>query len=153
MADFESTVTVNRPVEQVFEFLLRPANVVKISPPSVGLQFTSAPDVIEVGSRLEFKMQAYGQVLSFLHEITLIDRPHKIVEKQAKGMFQKWVHEHVLESTPNGQTVIVDRIDFVPPGGLLGLLMTKVRIIEQLDDAYFHRNKQLKKLLEAASHA
>ena len=151
MADFESSVTVNRPVERVFEFLLRPANVVKISPPSVGLQFTSAPEVMEVGSRLDFKMQAYGQVLTFLHEITIIDRPTKIVEQQVKGMFQKWVHEHVLETTPDGLTIIVDRIDFIPPGGLLGLLMTKGRIIEQLDDAYFHRNKQLKKLLEASA--
>lgn len=149
MADFESTVTVNSPIERVFAFLLRPANVVKMSPPSVGLQFTNAPEVIEVGSQLDFKMQAYGQVLSFLHEITVVESPLRIVEQQVKGMFQTWVHEHVLETTADGQTMVIDRIDFAPPGGLLGLLMTKGRIVDQLEDAYFHRNKQLKKLVES----
>lgn len=149
MAEFETSVSVRCSLDQAFDFLLRPSNVQRVSPPNVGLHFLGAPEVVEVGSRLEFKIQAYGQVAKFVHEITQVDRPERIVERQVQGLFKSWVHAHELSTSPEGETVIVDRIEFEPPGGLLGLLVTSKRILEELEDGYFHRHKQLKKLLES----
>jgi ligand-binding SRPBCC domain-containing protein len=149
MAEFETTVTVQCSIDRAFDFLLRPANAQKVSPPTVGLQFISAPEIVEVGSRLEFKIQAYGQVQKFVHEIIQVDRPDKIVEKQVQGLFSKWVHAHEFSTSASGETTIIDRIEFEPPSGLLGFLLTRKRILEELEDGYFHRHKQLRKLLES----
>lgn len=150
MPVFEASVTIDCPREQAFEFLLRPANVALISPPDLGLAFVSAPEIVELGSRIEFKIQGYGQVQTMVHEITALVHPHQITEKQIKGLFASWVHEHAFETNDRGQVVVIDRIDFKPPAGLLGMLITANRILEQLEDGFAHRHEQLQKRLGSA---
>src|SRR5580765_1770936 len=86
MPVFETSVTVDCPREQAFDFLLRPANVVLISPPELGLNFIDAPEVVSLGSRIEFKIQGYGQVQTIVHEITALDHPERITETQVQGL-------------------------------------------------------------------
>lgn len=147
MAVFETHVTVDCPRHQAFEFLLRPANVVTISPPEMGLFFVDPPEVIQVGSQFEFKVQGYGQVQTMMHEITALVPPEQFTERQVRGLFKLWIHEHLFESIDEGRTKITDRIEFQRPGGVLGLLVTEQKIYDQLEDAFDHRHLQLKKLL------
>jgi hypothetical protein len=39
--------------------------------------------------------------------------------------------------------VAIDRIQFVPPGGVAGMIMTASRLLENLDEAFDYRNEQL----------
>ncbi len=150
MAEFERSVVVSGPLDEVFDFLLRPQNVVRISPPEMGLNFVSAPEVVELGSLMEFKVLARGHVQHITHEITILDRPTRFVEKQVQGPFKQWVHEHAFEPTGDGVTII-DRISFQPPGGLIGLLVNEKTILDSLDDGFAHRHEQLQKILGGAS--
>lgn len=147
MPVFETSVTLDCPRERAFDFLLRPANVARIAPPDLGLSFIRAPEIVELGSRLEFRIQGYGQVQTMIHEITALVHPQKIIETQVKGLFASWIHEHSFESNGRGEAVVVDRIDFRPPAGLLGLLITAAKISDQLEEGFAHRHLQLKKLL------
>jgi ligand-binding SRPBCC domain-containing protein len=147
MALFESSVAVACPVDKAWDFLVRPANLKLITPPEVGLHLVEAPDVLELGSKMLFKVQGWGQVQQFLHEITAFEPQKQLSEKMIKGVFGKWVHDHSLVVNGNGEVVITDKIDFEPPPGLLGFLVTKKRILEYLDDGFDHRRVQLTKLL------
>lgn len=149
MPVFETSVTLDCPRERAFEFLLRPANIARISPPELGLAFTSAPDVVELGSRIEFKIQGFGQVQTLVHEITRLVHPEQLVETQVRGLFSRWVHEHAFEVNSQGQVVVTDRIEFQPPAGLLGFLVTANRVLDQLEEGFEHRHDQLRKLLAA----
>jgi ligand-binding SRPBCC domain-containing protein len=151
MPIFETSVTIECPLDKAYDFLLRPANIALITPPSLGLAFTSAPEVLSLGSKFEFKVQAYGQVQTMLHEITHLQPGALITEQQIKGLLKRWVHEHRFETTPAGLTVVTDRIDFDPPSGLIGLLFNAKKIQESLEDGYYHRHQQLKKLLATGS--
>jgi ligand-binding SRPBCC domain-containing protein len=151
MPVFETSVTLECPRERAFDFLLRPANVARIAPPELGLSFTSAPEIVELGSRIEFKVQGYGQVQTMVHEITGLVHPQQITETQIRGLFAKWVHEHAFETNDRGQVIVIDRIEFKPPGGLLGLLITSNKILEELEDGFAHRHRQLQKLLAEAA--
>lgn len=153
MPVFETSVTLDCPVERAFEFLLRPDNIVRISPPEIGLAFTRAPDILDLGSRFEFKVQAYGQVQTMIHEITELVRPLQITETQVKGVLGKWVHQHRFEVNDQGRAVVIDRIDFLPPPGMLGLLVTANKILDHLDEGYYYRHQQMQKLLSAAQAA
>ena len=147
MPVFETSITLDCPIEQVFEFLLHPANVALIAPPDLGLAFTDAPEVLKLGSRFEFKVQAFGQIQTMIHEITRFEPGKLVTETQVKGLLGHWIHDHKFESLDDGQTVVVDCIDFSPPPGMLGLLVTANKILDQLDDGYYYRHRQLQKLL------
>jgi ligand-binding SRPBCC domain-containing protein len=150
MPTFETSLTLDCPRERAFEFLLRPANVALIAPPELGLTFIDAPEVVELGSQIEFQIQGYGQVQTIIHEITGLEHPERITETQVKGLFASWVHEHVFELNSEGQVHVIDRIDFKPPAGILGLLITAPKILEQLEDGFAHRHARMQKLLADA---
>src|SRR5579864_1873223 len=69
MPVYETSIIVDCPQERAFEFLLRPQNIVRISPPDLGLAITQAPEILDLGSQFEFKVQAYGHVLTMIHKI------------------------------------------------------------------------------------
>jgi ligand-binding SRPBCC domain-containing protein len=153
MAIFETKVTVACPLEQAFDFFIRPANAVKLSPPNMGLQFLNAPEVLSAGSRLEFKIQGFGQVQTLVHEITQFVQPTHFVEEQVEGIFQQWVHEHLFELTAAGEVQVTDRIAFEPPSGLLGLILSRSRIQDHLEEGFYHRHEKLKKFLPVTAIA
>lgn len=152
MPSFEAEAVLPHPREQVFDFLLRPANVVLISPPGLGLHFVDPPEVVAQGSRLRFRVQGFGQIRESEHEITTVTPHSFVLERQVKGLFQKWHHEHLFEIAPHGQTRVIDRIDFTPPGGVLGMLVTAQRVLEQLEDGFEDRHARLARLLAKQSN-
>jgi hypothetical protein len=58
------------------------------------------------------------------------------------------IHDHLFETNSQGETVVIDQIDFETPGGILGLLVTKDRVLDQLEEAFDHRHSRLSKLLK-----
>lgn len=151
MAVFETSLTLDGSVERAFDFLIRPANHEKLSPPGVGLRFFNAPEEFALGSQFEFKIQAWGQVLSAKHEIIEFTRPTLFIEQQVQGTLKQWRHEHRFEIDQAGKLVISDYIEFLPPGGLLGLMVTESKILDTLEDGFYHRHQQLRKLLNGTA--
>jgi ligand-binding SRPBCC domain-containing protein len=153
MARFEDQFTIQHPPAAVFDFFSVTRNHEKMSAGSLGLSFIAAPERFELGSRLEFQIQGLGQVQTAVHEIIEFERPHRYLERQIKGPMKAWRHEHLFVED-EGQTIVIDRIEFEPPGGLLGLLATESRILESLEDGIYSRNVALQRLLSAgAGHA
>ncbi len=150
MASFEDRVVVEHPLEDVFDFFSVTRNHEKMSEGQLGLVFTAAPERFEQGSRLEFNIQGLGQVQSAVHEIIEFERPHRYIEQQITGPMRSWRHEHLFV-VENDRTVVIDRVEFEPPGGLLGLLATESRILESLEDGFYSRNLTLKRLLESGA--
>lgn len=148
MAHFETSLTLEVTREQAFDFLIRPANHELLSPPGVGLKFVNPPEEFQLGTEFEFKIQAWGIVQTSRHEITEFRRPELFVERQVKGPLKSWRHEHRFEVGPDGKVIIIDAIEFEPPGGLLGMMATESKILDNLEDGFFHRHQQLKKLLK-----
>jgi len=150
MEVFEVRLTVPCSAETAFDFVTRPENIRKISPPDVGLAFTSALGRYAMGSRIEFKVQAFGLVREIVHEVTAFDEPGSFIEEQTSGPFQKWIHEHQFQDTGDGRVIIIDRIEFEKPGGVVGLIMTADRIRENLEIGFDFRHEKLEQLLGGA---
>lgn len=148
MAVFETSLVLEATPEQAFDFLIRPANHEKLSPPGVGLKFVNAPEEFALGTQFEFKIQAWGLVQTTMHEIIEFQRPGLFVEQQVKGPLKHWRHEHRFEIDQDGKVIILDFIEFAPPGGLLGMMATESKILENLEDGFYHRHQQLRKLLK-----
>ena len=148
MAEFEASVTISAAAETVFDFLLRPANLERISPPDMAIRFLDAPERIEHGHLLEFDFDGFGMVQRIVHEIITLEPPLLFTERQVTGPLKRWVHEHRVEPVASGEVLVVDRIEFEPPGGLLGMMLTESRIVSTLREGFEHRHRELRRLLE-----
>ncbi|MCA9076508.1 MAG: hypothetical protein KDA93_15900 [Planctomycetaceae bacterium] len=150
MASFEDRVTIERSVEDVFDFFSVTRNHEKISQGHLGVAFTQAPERFEQGSMLHFDIQGFGQTQSVVYEILEFERPERYLEQQVEGPMKQWIHEHLF--IPEGDTtIVVDKVRFEPPGGLIGMLLTESRILESLDEGIFSRNQMLKQILEGGA--
>lgn len=147
MTNFEEQLKIPAPVDRLFEFLLKPANVAKVSDPSSGLSLLNAPESVIEGSIITFRIAAFGQLREITHEVTIIEHPSKVVEVQREGPMKSWRHTHIFERDGDG-TLLIEQVDFEPPGGLVGLLVTPDKIIQQLEDGLYYKEQALRKLAE-----
>jgi len=131
----------------LFDFLSHIANVPKVTDPNIGITFTSAPDVIEQGSRLDFQIITFGQIVKSTHQIIEFERPRLVVEQQVLGPMKSWVHRHEYSATPEG-VLMRDQVDFQLPGGLIGLLLSESKVRDHLEDGFFYREQRLRELID-----
>jgi len=130
----------------LFDFLSQISNVPKVTDPKIGISFTSAPDIIEHGSRLDFQIITFGQVVKSTHQIMQFERPRLVEEQQIQGPMKAWVHRHEYTATPEG-VLMQDRVDFELPGGLIGLLLSESKVRDHLEDGFFYREQKLNELI------
>lgn len=132
--------------EALFDFLIRPVNVLRLSQPESRLKFIDPPETITPGAELEFEVRAYGQPQSIVHEIIDVDPPRRILERMLHGPLEELEHEHLFETEGN-IVRLVDRITFVPPKGLIGLLLTEARLQTSFEQSFAYRRRRLEQLV------
>jgi len=145
MAKFESRTVLNAPAEQVFEYLRSPVNLQRIAPPETQFVYVDPPPLIELGSRLVCKVQAYGMIQQMSYEIIDLKVPERYRERMVEGPLQLWLQDYILEPGLDSVTLI-NQIEFEPPAGLLGLIVNERRILEALEDGFDYRAQALQKV-------
>ena len=68
-----------------------------------------------------------------IYEITDFASPHRFQESQVKGPLGRYVHDHDFAPQDDGTVRVTDRVEFEPPGGLLGFLLTAERLRTSLE--------------------
>ncbi len=145
MPQFESRTELNASPDKVFEYIRSPANLQAIAPPETQFVYVQPPPLIELGSRLICKVSAYGMIQQMSYEIVELVSPERYREKMVEGPLQLWLHDYIVEPSANGVT-LVNRIEFEPPAGMMGLIVNSRRILEALEDGFDYRGKALKKV-------
>ncbi|HXY33074.1 MAG TPA: SRPBCC family protein [Planctomycetaceae bacterium] len=148
MPFLEASVSITCPVDRAFDFLTSTANLLHLVPEDLRLSVVNAPPQLTLGSRMEVQILAFGPPQNVTYEITEFSRPERFTETQVKGLLPRYVHEHVLLRQSNGNVLVTDRIEFEPPGGLMGFMLTADRLRTSLDRGLSHRHSALKRLLE-----
>jgi ligand-binding SRPBCC domain-containing protein len=146
MPVFEASQIVPRPVAEVFAFFRDPTNLVKISPPELHMRLVEGPPQLERGSRIVLKGRRWGIPQRVVSEVTDFEPPRTFTDVQVEGPFGKWAHTHRFEEVPGG-TRLADRIDYEPPGGLLGRVVTAAMIERDLRGVFEYRSGKIKELL------
>lgn len=146
MPHFESIQTFPKPIAEVFDFFRQPASLVRVTPPDLHMKVIEGPDRIELGARVVLQGRRWGIPQRIVSEITTYEPNGCFADTQREGPFKHWVHTHRFEEVDGG-TRVTDRIDYEPPGGLLGLVMTAGLIDRELRAMFDHRRKVLEELL------
>jgi ligand-binding SRPBCC domain-containing protein len=142
MPVFESSQLIARPIEEVFAFFRAPANLVMLSPGELHLRVVEGPVLIELGSRLVLKGRRWGIPQRMVSEITAFEVPFTFTDTQIEGPLRRWVHAHRFGSVAGG-TQISDRIEYEPPGGMLGFMVTASRLERDLRWIFEYRSQKL----------
>jgi ligand-binding SRPBCC domain-containing protein len=133
---FVERYPLSRPL--VFTFFRSPANVIAVAPPALGLRLVEAPELVSTGTRFAFEVRRWGLVQRIETQVVEVDEPARLVEEQRQGPFRSWRLTRVLTES-DGQTELVETIDYEPPGGLLGLALTPAAAERELKMAYADR--------------
>lgn len=145
MANFEISVQLASPVSAVFDFFLNPHNRPLVSPPGAGMVIIQSPNPLVVGGVLEFKVQGMGMVQALAHEIVELQPNVMMFERQVKGPLKSFSHRHRFVSDGDSRMTLIDEIEFEPPGGILGLLATEEKLLDNFEDGFYFRNEELAK--------
>ncbi|WP_028583635.1 SRPBCC family protein [Desulfogranum mediterraneum] len=137
------------PLERVWAFLRHPANLDRITPPDLRFRIVSElPRVMYNGLVVEYRITIpLLGTHAWVTEIKHIRELHSFVDEQRLGPYRFWYHYHQLEQQGD-EVVMLDRVHYQPPLGLLGSLLHDLYIRRTLERIFSYRREQLHQLLD-----
>jgi hypothetical protein len=148
MADqiLESRVWIGRPRSDVFAFFADPANLARLTPPSLGLRLLTATRTMTTGTVLDYRLRWLGMPLRWRAYVREYDPPFRFLDVQVRGPYARWEHRHrFLEE--GGGTIVEDRVVYRLPLGALGRALHAGVVGRQLRAAWAYRTQRLEALL------
>jgi ligand-binding SRPBCC domain-containing protein len=147
---FESSVELPCSAEVLFDFLVKPENLIKVSPPDLQVRLIEAPARIELGSRITVVGRRWGISQKMTTEVIRFDVGRVLADEQREGPFRAFRHTRVIHQT--GSLVrLTETIEFEPPGGIIGMMMSASRIKEGLAEVSEYRGQAMRRHFDSGS--
>ncbi len=132
---------------QVFRFFEEPANLARITPPSLGFRMASdQPVVMREGAVIDYTIRWLSFRLQWRTEITRYQPPLEFVDEQTKGPYAFWRHTHRFVPVPGG-TEMSDLVEYALPFGVFGRLAHALLVQRQLREIFDYRRIMVQRLL------
>lgn len=140
---FESRQRFALPPGELFGFFADARNLERITPGWLRFQIVGVPpETIDVGTLIDYRLRWRGVPLSWRTRIDEWEPPHRFIDRQLRGPYRLWVHEHRFTALDGG-TLVEDRVDFAAPGGrLVGRLL----VLPDVERIFAHRRRVLGEL-------
>jgi hypothetical protein len=137
------THPIEASLEDVFAFFSNPANLARITPPSLNFRIHGqAPSEIVEGARIEYRIRWLIFRLRWVTRITRWRPPTDFQDVQERGPYKSWTHTHVF--TRRGNAVVMeDRVDYELPFGWLGRAAHALVVRRQLEDIFAYRQSAI----------
>jgi len=142
MKHIETSITIHRPIEQVFAFVSDFAKAVEWQVGIVEARVTSS-GARGVGTTYTWVQQIVGQKMDTSGEITAWDPPHRYTWKSTSGPFP--VSGGVTFQAQGASTVVTQYAD-AEPGGFFKL--AEGLLVKQIEGQFAQSLQKLKALLE-----
>ena len=137
------SVWLAQPRAEVFEFFSNPGNLDRLTPAWLSFAIlTPATSQIKQGVLLDYRLRIRGIPIRWQSEIAVWDPPHRFVDRQTKGPYSLWVHEHTFAERDNG-TLVGDNVEYAVPGGTI---VQKFLVAPDLERIFNYRHKILQEL-------
>ena len=142
----ERAINLKADPKKVFEFHLHPKNLSRVNPPGLRILSLKAPETVQEGSRLHLKVSSWGipqdweVVIREVRDFAGTPAKASILDEAVQGPFPFWRHLHEFWQAPDGSTGLVDRVEFLPPGGPAGVLF--IPLIRQMLQAMFQKRHE-----------
>jgi ligand-binding SRPBCC domain-containing protein len=135
-----------RPIDEVFAFFSDAGNLDVLTPPWLHFRVLTALDrPIGQGTLIDYRLRWRGVPLWWRTEIILWQPPYRFVDRQVKGPYRQWHHEHTFEPHGGG-TLMCDRIDYIVPGWLLEPLLTRLVVAGDVERIFAYRRERMEEM-------
>ncbi|MBU1100787.1 MAG: SRPBCC family protein [Bacteroidetes bacterium] len=135
--------------EECWEFFSNPENLNKITPTDMAFEILSDKlDKMYPGQIIAYKVKLLPLVkVKWVTEITHVIEGKYFVDEQRFGPYKFWHHEHFFNEVEGGIEV-VDKVSYIVPQGLLGLLINVLFIKNKINSIFRFRSKILTEMFQ-----
>ena len=138
------------PLEDVFPFFAEARNLEKLTPPWLRFEvLTEEPITMAAGTLIDYRISWRGIPLRWRTEIEVWEPGRRFVDRQIRGPYRLWRHEHLFEERGNG-TAVVDHVEYAPIGGALANRLVVARDVTRI---FAYRHEVLRRDLGRPSTA
>jgi ligand-binding SRPBCC domain-containing protein len=98
--------------------------------------------LIGAGQEVTWRARHFGLPLTMTSRVTAFDFPRSFTDEQVKGPFKSFRHVHKFEATSGG-CIMVDRVEFTAPLGVLGRAVERLFLARYLERLIMRRGRFL----------
>ena len=136
---------VDHPLETVFEFFADARQLERITPPMLNFKIlTPMPVEMKTGLLLDYQISIHKIPIKWKTEIAVWDPPFRFVDRQLKGPYKLWHHEHTFEEI-EGRTLVKDVVFYKPIGGAL---VHKIFVRRDLEKIFRYRQEKIAEIFQ-----
>ena len=105
------------PRSRLFEFYADAFQLEQITPPWLHFHvLTPGPIPMAAGVTIDYRLRLHGIPIRWRSEISAWEPPLRFVDRQLRGPYRLWHHEHEFVERDGG-TLVIDHIHYQVPGG------------------------------------
>ena len=148
---FNTEAWLPRPPEEVFAFFSDAHNLDLLTPPWLRFRIlTPRPIDLRAGAVIDYRLKWRGLPLAWRTEISTWEPPHRFIDRQVRGPYRLWVHEHTFEPQDGG-TLLCDRVEYAVPGWLLEPAVHAFLVGPDVRRIFAYRRETMRQLFPVAS--
>ncbi len=147
MYQLKRTQLVKTDPETCWKFFCAPENLRVITPSYMNFRvLTETPAEIYEGLIIAYKVSPVLKIpLSWVTEITVVDRGVYFVDEQRQGPYKIWHHEHHFRKVEGG-VEMTDIVSYSLPFGILGKFAHWLFVRKQLENLFEYRFRKVEEL-------
>jgi ligand-binding SRPBCC domain-containing protein len=105
------------------------------------------PPQIQTGMMIAYRVRPiFGIPMTWLSEISLVEKGARFIDEQRVGPYAVWHHEHAFHDLGDGRVELEDRVTYVLPLAPLGDLAHPWIVQPQLERIFAFREKTVREL-------
>jgi ligand-binding SRPBCC domain-containing protein len=142
------TITIPRPLPEVWDFFSRPENLERMTPSNVSFNILSPIKGIEMypGMIVQYQISPLlGIPMNWITEITQIRHHEFFIDDQRVGPYALWHHQHHFKEVDGG-TEMTDILHYQVPLGPLGTIANWLFVERMVDQIFVHREEAVNKM-------
>ncbi len=149
MNTLERRVLINCNIHDAWEFINKPQNLNKITPPQMEFKILSdIPEEMYDGLMIDYRVKVprFGY-LDWTSEIKHVRSHRSFVDEQRVGPYNMWYHFHSIKEMGD-QVEFFDQVHYRMPFGVFGKLAHALFVKRDLRNIFDYREESLKRYFE-----
>lgn len=142
MPVFQKTQLVKTDVLTCWNFFSDPSNLARITPPEMGFRMLFPQPVpgMYAGMIIRYTVRPFPAFpVTWITEITQVDRLRYFVDNQVSGPYCLWHHQHIFKEVPEG-VMMTDIVNYELPLGWLGAALAGNLVRHKIGKIFEYRS-------------